>query len=371
MIDCESSVSNVLSQRDAFVEQLIQHSGAGRLHSQDAVLTTPRVKAPEAMLTLPEFIREPVPASIVAQDVNDPETLLTLPEFVRETAPPEPASAPSKANGMPLPTKASHVPPAVRSLRRLQRSVTRSRSLSAPPLAWLKASASKASIVAAPPTPRTGNAGLSVSYIAEYQDALKTLYAFLRINGTDADMKLEAEVIGSGSSSSGSSNGIERLMLKCGHNSSRPLRLPVHVVTGPQEIRFQSGGHYEINLPVSPERPPPLEAAPLLDAAQIQALAPTSFVCTSCSLPLVQAHRIARWNDLPSEHWAELLDAWMCHHDQRLTDHAQRAAHGFWPVEGQALVGGSYFLFDQSSVVGSNVKAEMSVMTVRAADIST
>ncbi|EJD51155.1 hypothetical protein AURDEDRAFT_57237, partial [Auricularia subglabra TFB-10046 SS5] len=352
----KSKESNI-AKRDAFVEQLAQHSDARRLHSQDAVLQVPRLKDPHAMLTLPEFIREPIPATVIAQDLDDPMTLLTLPEFVRESQPPPPQeqSTSSKGNEAPLPASRSHMLPAAKSLRRLRTSMTRSRSLSAPPLAWLKASKAAAAATAAPvapPVPRTGNAGLSVTYIAEYQDTLKTLYAFLRLQGVTPDTNVEAEVIGSGSS-----NGLERLLLKCGANASRPLRLPVHVVTGMQEVRVQSS-HYEINLPVAAERPAPLEAAPLLDAAQIESLAPTAFACTSCSLPLVHANRITRWNDLPSEHWAELLDAWMCHQDQKLTDHAKRAAHGFWPREGQALIGGSYFLFDESSVVGSNLKTD-------------
>ncbi len=43
--------------------EIVLHSGAGRLHGQDAVLQL-RVKDPEAMLTLPEFMREPLPLDI-------------------------------------------------------------------------------------------------------------------------------------------------------------------------------------------------------------------------------------------------------------------------------------------------------------------
>ncbi|KAH7098859.1 HECT-like ubiquitin-conjugating enzyme-binding-domain-containing protein [Auriculariales sp. MPI-PUGE-AT-0066] len=359
-----------MTKRDAFVEQLIQHSSAGRMHSQDAVLSGSKTKErdPQAMLSLPEFIREPIPAIIVEQELNNPETMLTLPEFVRESAlqrskleqsPPQ--ASPSKlpeSSGTVTPNKSST------TLRRLQKTLSRSRSrsLSAPPLAWLAATGNKASQQAAtspetkPEVPVT--AGLSVTYVAEYQETLKTLYAFLRVDGLVPGNDVEAKVI-----ASGSANGIERLLLKCGTNWSRPLRLPVHVATGNQEVRVQSG-HYEINLPVVvASRPAPLESKALLDTDQIVALAPTAFVCNSCSLPLVQNGKITRWNDLPSEHWAELLDAWMCHHDQKLTDQAAKAAHGFWPVEGQALVGGSYILFDASAVVVTNVKATSSAAT--------
>ena len=45
-------------QREAFVTRLARHSDAGRLHAQEAVLPKKRTKDPDAMLSLPEFIRE-------------------------------------------------------------------------------------------------------------------------------------------------------------------------------------------------------------------------------------------------------------------------------------------------------------------------
>jgi hypothetical protein len=63
---------------------LASHSDAGRLHDQDATLTVgPRVKDPEALLTLPEFIREAIPSTQTR--LEDPNALLSLPEFVRES----------------------------------------------------------------------------------------------------------------------------------------------------------------------------------------------------------------------------------------------------------------------------------------------
>jgi len=43
------------------------------------------VKNPEALLTLPEFIRESVPPEVVKAD---PHAVLTLPEFMKEPIPP-------------------------------------------------------------------------------------------------------------------------------------------------------------------------------------------------------------------------------------------------------------------------------------------
>ena len=135
-----------MSQREAFVEKLVKHADAGRLHSQDATLQpagTTRVKDPNALLSLPEFIREPIPRDIAEQELNNPDTMLTLPEFVREPIPQ--AITPSKS-----------ATPASRSLRRLQK-MSRSRSLSAPPLAWLRSSPAKSErTTPVPPVPKTG-----------------------------------------------------------------------------------------------------------------------------------------------------------------------------------------------------------------------
>ena len=86
---------------------LLLHSSAGRLHSQDATLHLgPRERDPEALITLPDFLREPIPRT-------DPAAMLSLPEFVRELPPKE-------------------------WLEKNNTVVERKRSLSAPPLAWLK-----------------------------------------------------------------------------------------------------------------------------------------------------------------------------------------------------------------------------------------
>jgi len=144
--------------------------------------------------------------------------------------------------------------------------------------------------------------------------------------------------------------------LRSGSVESLPLALPARTLLGPQEVRVQ-GLHYEVKIgtldALSPRAEEPL---PLLDAEQLRSRAPTTFICASCSLPLVHGARITRYDDLPSEHWAELVDAWMCHTDQTLNAQVVRHAKGFWPRSGQALVGGSYILFDKSAAVSANLR---------------
>ena len=299
------------------------------------------------MLTLPEFVREPPPSSIIESGHNG--VGVAAPKFMKK--PPKPS---------------------------------RNRSLSAPPLslAWLfpnptrtpsplsepKPNATAQSGANGRSSPLRGRpwpllltvssadariAGLDVQYVAEYQENLGSVAVFLQVNGQQAGFDIEAEVF----PPSG-----QRLIVKCGASTSAPLALPAQVLSGKKEVKVQSG-HLELKLECIPRQANghgPLlytnDAPGLLDAAQLKGLNPTTFICASCSLPLVQSSKLSRYDDLPSEHWAELLEAWMCHSDQRLSDRIALYTTGLWPAPGQALVGGSYVLFDESSVVASNFR---------------
>lgn len=148
----------------------------------------------------------------------------------------------------------------------------------------------------------------------------------------------------------------DHLIVRCGASVSTELELPVRTPSGPKEIKSQ-GGYFELKLTTSSvdTQVEDQEPVPLLDATQLSTLNPTSFICSCCSLPLVQSSKINSYRDLPSEHWEELVDAWMCHTDQSLHDQVAKHSRGFWPSAGQALIGGSYILFGESSVVKSNL----------------
>ncbi|OBZ67871.1 Serine/threonine-protein kinase SRPK [Grifola frondosa] len=348
-----------MEKRNAFVTRLARHSDAGRLHSQEAAFLPPcvsRVKDPEALLSLPEFIRESVPESVqLKMQLEDPTALLSLPEFVMEPVPE------GVMNPMPQPPPLS---------RRKSSKGVRSRSMSAPLPAWLLSSSSsrssspiigldskkpKASKIRRPGS--SGGllpilqAGLDVRYVAEYHENLQHIRVFLTVSGMIAGTNLEAEVVPPSELPFGEQS---YLFLKSGTASSSPLSLPAPVVPGVKEVKV-SGQFHEIKLAVTPHTS--LEcllsssSTPLLDATQLLASHPTAFICPSCSLPLVQSSRINDYKDLPSEHWAELVDAWMCHSDQKLHEHVKKhSSEGFWPTKDQALVGGSYILFDESAI---------------------
>jgi ubiquitin-protein ligase E3 D len=193
-----------------------------------------------------------------------------------------------------------------------------------------------------------------VSYVAEHHEGLRHVLAFLNVSSISLGVNLEASVAGD---SNDIPDGVEStLVLRSGSVESPPLALPARTQPGPQEVRVQ-GLHYEIKIATPDAQSPRAEELlPLLDAEQLRSRAPTTFICASCSLPLVHGARITRYDDLPSEHWAELVDAWMCHTDQTLNAQVARHAKGFWPRSGQALVGGSYILFDKSAAVIANLR---------------
>ncbi|KAF9568276.1 hypothetical protein CPC08DRAFT_702699 [Agrocybe pediades] len=357
----ERSKRRESAKRDAFVEQLVRHSEAGRMHGQDAVLQPHvRIKDPEALLTLPEFMREALPESELQKDT----TLLTLPEFVSETN--------NLAHKLSHPDlRKQSTPPVVKQKKK------RHRSLSAPPLAWLRSSLSSSSSSSSSSGTLSSNAaakgkakanqshGFEVAYVAEYYENLNHILAFVTITGTKVGADIRAEVLPPFDlvSETGRTAGGDHLVIKFGPFSSLPLMLPAHTTPGIKEIKTQNS-HYEVKLdarqlassnPIAEQG----EAAPLpalLDAEQLLSIRPTSFICASCSLPLVQSSKVSRYRDLPSEHWEELVDAWMCHGDQKLHDQVTKQGKaGFWPNVGEGLVGGSYVLFDDEDMFRSNL----------------
>ncbi|KAG6829711.1 hypothetical protein H0H92_003746 [Tricholoma furcatifolium] len=343
-----------LAKKEAFVAQLASHSSAGRLHDQDAVLQ-PRTKDPHALLTLPEFMRESVPALV---NRADPKALLTLPEFVRE---PPPAQLDTNE-------EADAVLPRVPS-QKTKLSI-RNRSMSAPSLSWLRSKSGSGSsnssstahsrsksrgttTQSASPMPTVG---FEVNHVAEYHEGLQHVLVVFTVTGATPGVDIEAEVLPPFPESP--SEGSDRLIVRNGAHNSLPLLLPARILPGKQEVRVQ-GTHFEIKMNTVGRRTPPDlvdDPPPLLDASQLMVIKPSSFICHSCSLILVQAAKINEYRDLPSEHWQELVDAWMCHSDQKLHDHVvQYGKGGFWPGPGQGLVGGSYILFEESTMAHHNL----------------
>ncbi|KDQ09067.1 hypothetical protein BOTBODRAFT_37311 [Botryobasidium botryosum FD-172 SS1] len=383
--DANKTKGNTSKQKegvDTFMEHILKHTSVGRLHSQDAVLSTTR--SPKRMQSVKSFRQ----LDIGAVNVDDPEALLSLPEFMKETmSGPLPLSpgfvGDTKGKGVVAKLKGrkrSHSAPSVAAwFTRVTSSSLNSSSSS------LVNSAAAVDVNAEGLGDKRA-VGLAVYYVAEHQEKLNSVQVFVQVPGLESSMEgVEAEVIAAPGGDGGEES--QKLVVRTSLGISAPLVLPTPVVPGPYGVRV-AGNHLEIKLaalPVSEQRDalgePSHDTPILLDAAHLSRIAPTSFICASCSslvaalsqppnpsrsvlrslTPSTPLSTLAvpaiKYADLPSEHWAELIDAWMCHTDQKLSEQVQKhTAHGFWPEPDRVLVGGSYLLFAEEVIVKENLK---------------
>lgn len=102
-----------------------------------------------------------------------------------------------------------------------------------------------------------------------------------------------------------------------------------------------------------------------LPASQLQGL--NNIACGCCGQPLLatqdnnETHGpIQRVVDLPSEHWQELVDCWMCHEE----DFTELREGDLGARSGQALVGGTYLLIHAENVSQFAVVIEQDARTV-------
>jgi ubiquitin-protein ligase E3 D len=208
-----------------------------------------------------------------------------------------------------------------------------------------------------------------VTYVAEHHENLQRVLVFANVSNVIPGKNVTAQVLPASTTTAHADEPVERerLVFRCGDRTCAPLSLPVRVRPSGQDLQVQvQNSHFEVKLatygPSTAASPmhSELDRPPLLDARQLEDARPTSFLCASCSLPLVapaKAPASCVYKDLPSEHWAELVDAWMCHSTQKLNEHVVRHGKGVWPRQGEALVGGSYILFDESCIVKTNLSA--------------
>ena len=90
---------------------------------------------------------------------------------------------------------------------------------------------------------------------------------------------------------------------------------------------------------------PDLEFVAPWSATDLKRHRPQAFVCDACDAQLVVIPPAVQFTALPSEHWAELFDSWMCHPDQHLHDTlASQGRDGFWPASNEVSVASPYIL---------------------------
>lgn len=197
-----------------------------------------------------------------------------------------------------------------------------------------------------PPMPPPPIDPEAVGYVCEHQENLRTVQVMLYGGDTALATDLELEVATPGDAVV-TSRSDSKLRIT--------VALPTPVPLG-QRVPFTTAdGHVEAKLAALPT---PSSALSLnsnithaLSAPNLRQLAPRSLCCTQCDHELAEFPADVQFKDLPSEHWAEMLEAWMCHADPTFTAHiAKQTKDGFWPTKNTVLVGGSYLL-----VAGSDI----------------
>lgn len=124
--------------------------------------------------------------------------------------------------------------------------------------------------------------------------------------------------------------------------------------------------HYEIKIPTAvstqfTRNRDDLEMAVPYSAQDFRTHQPASLTCTSCSASLADLSQVTRYNDLPSEHWADLLDAWMCHPDQTLSKDIIDKGNNIWPQANQALISTTGIVLATNNTQGWVVADELEV----------
>ncbi|MCO5589699.1 hypothetical protein L7F22_043667 [Adiantum nelumboides] len=101
-------------------------------------------------------------------------------------------------------------------------------------------------------------------------------------------------------------------------------------------------------------------------AKQLASIGSTQWQCATCSIDLMDLCATKRFIPLPSQHWEELVDAWMCHTDQELNEtllKAQKKIENHTGLQaGQVHVADSQLIFSNDCLVKANI-AEKSVST--------
>lgn len=100
-----------------------------------------------------------------------------------------------------------------------------------------------------------------------------------------------------------------------------------------------------------------------LSASELRRARPATICCARCDRGIAGTATASTadngYRDLPSEHWAEMMEVWMCHQDETCSARlAKMHQEGFWPTRGHVLVGSSYLLLNHDDVKRSDVRSE-------------
>ncbi|OXB34620.1 hypothetical protein J007_05721 [Cryptococcus neoformans] len=302
--------------RSAFVNQLVEYSSAGRLYDQDSLPPTPRGDE-----------------NMGIGEEKDPMEIVTVKDFLASNRPPIPQSEADTGGS------------------------AEKREMSSSEGGGKRRVVSKIAGMV-----RKGGAHLgqkftfspdqnNVTYVVEHQENLKSLQILVHGIGISSNLELNIKTL---PSSSGSTNAAI-ITSKREPSLSIDVALPALVYSDQIMPLVPQSLYQEAKLSAlpTPAASNALIITHALSAPDLRSLKVTALCCTICerhlsSLPFSRDPRQA-YKDLPSDHWAEMIDIWMCHDDPAFTARlAGMTEEGFWPTDGGVLVGGSYLLVEET-----------------------
>ncbi|WVF67080.1 hypothetical protein IAT40_001825 [Kwoniella sp. CBS 6097] len=340
--DFPATVEDRLAERRAsYIETLMDYSSSGRLHDQDSLPPTPR-------------------RGINGEKEENPFELVTVQDFL--------ASGGPGRRGSLTADKVMRAPSASGNGNDSSGDSTLSRSRSNSKLTGMM---------------RRGSGHLSLKantidinnilYIAEHQENLRSVQITLHGVGISSNLELQLET--ASSASSASENNDEAIITsKKDSTFSLRITLPTPVIPG-QIVAFTSQAlHLEAKIIAQPTPPAAATLLPTyaLSASDLRSYHAKAICCAGCDRELstlptkptlvdttVNGTFEGAYKDLPSEHWAEMMEVWMCHNDPTFTARlAEKTKEGFWPQHGGVLVGGSYLLVGQERLKAGNITVE-------------
>lgn len=152
------------------------------------------------------------------------------------------------------------------------------------------------------------------------------------------------------------------------------LQLPSEVASdqsGAVQIDNSTSNSLEDHLAIRLRGPASRPAPPTLDlprayfsAAHLQSRAPDHLACSTCSNPIVSTApkegKSTTYTALPSEHWEELIDSWMCHSDQLLNVSVTRGREGLEDnsriTAGEIRVADGYIVCSVQALIGKAIQ---------------
>ena len=194
----------------------------------------------------------------------------------------------------------------------------------------------------------------NLSYIAEHQENLNVVQVMVHGDKMSSfpELFLEAD----------KETSEEATLSSKSLASQVRIQLPVPVQGGQKVPLAAPHFHLEAKLTsvlVSPSAPVSslnTMITQALCAADLREMQPRTVCCSGCDREVADLPTGCLFKDLPSEHWAEMMEVWMCHSDPGFT--AQISAQtrdGFWPSPGTVLVGGSYLLLGEEYINKHNL----------------